>query len=373
MAALAGCRADRYVIAGWQHRGRRAHPAAARRMTGSAGETGDHRVIHRRTLVADREAREVAGTVAAVAGGGIKRDVIGRWHLEGRRRHVGKAAVGCVTRGAGCTADDSVIHRVTGVVRAVRMAGAAGRRRAIGQRDMIAGQVGGALEAGGVEVASGAFARRHVGRAISLDGGAQQCGRCTGPAVALLVATRAGGSAHDTVHHRGWSAAARIGEHERGEVRTRVAVLAGAGTEGHVIRRRHLELRRREVGEAAVGCVAQRAAAADAIVPHQVHTEIRRVRMTERAGLRGGYVSAGLYGAVGKRDCGQVTGATIALCRMWRCGPRHHRHAEEVPAGLMAIRARHGRCHGGVIHQRATEAGVLRRDMARLAGCAVRR
>src|SRR5258706_14649162 len=54
-------------------------------------------MIHRRTLVTDHEAGEIRGRVTALARCGTDRNVVARWQLECRRRHVGKALARTVT------------------------------------------------------------------------------------------------------------------------------------------------------------------------------------------------------------------------------------------------------------------------------------
>ena len=146
-----------------------------------------------------------------------------------------------------------------------------------------------------------------------------------------------------------------------------MAAFAGSRAECDVIGRRLGQGRRRQICETQSRGVTGGAATADAIVTHQVHAEVVRVRMAKRAGLRGRNVADWLQRAVAERSGRQVADTAVLARRVWCRWASHHRHAEEGQACFVAVRAGHGRRDDRVVHARAAEARVLRRDMAGLA------
>ncbi len=187
MTVDAGRGANRNVVSGHDLGGGGAGPGLAQRVTGLAAAAGDYCVIHRRALVGDHEGREHRGTVAALAGRGAERNVIGRWEHECRWRYICKTLARRVALHA-VARDVQVVHDRQAVVARGRVA-----QRAVvvvrhRQRDVVARQIGGALEARGVEVTGRAFARDHVRSAIGLERRAHQGGWRSDPAHALLVA-----------------------------------------------------------------------------------------------------------------------------------------------------------------------------------------
>src|SRR5258708_16306068 len=155
---------------------------------------------HRRALVADQEGAEVARTVAALASGRADRDVIAGRELQGGRSHVGKALARPVALRA-VAGDVHVVHRrdavVIGVGMTQRAVAAVGHR----QRNMIARQVGGALEARGVEGTGRALTGRHGHRAVGLARRTHLGARRAGPAEPRLMTTRTRCRTDGAVYH----------------------------------------------------------------------------------------------------------------------------------------------------------------------------
>ena len=105
---------------------------------------------------------------------------------------------------------------------------------------------------------------------------------------------------------------------------------------------------------------------------HRIDAVVRRIRMTQRAGLNRRYVIWRHAGAALERDRIEVTLRAVTRRRMRRWWPRDDRDAEEAHARFVAARAGDGRDHR-VIHLRAAERREVRRRVTGFARRAVGR